>query len=135
MAENLHDTPATYEQNLAYLKNPESPESKKYSSKQAEANIAHKTKVMLYHADHDGGVGGRVFDREDAEDAAAAGWVDTPFKHPNNPDHQPVPEPVASPERDMLIDEAEKLGITIDKRWGLERLRKAIVKAQPEIDG
>ena len=125
MPENLHDTPARLEQHNTYLKDPTNPEGKPYSSKQAAANQMHKTKVTLYHAIH----GTHTFDADECIPAMADGWRDTPYVHPNNPDHQPpVDETAEDNEIEALRAELTNMGRKFDKRWGKERLRQELLK-------
>lgn len=123
MAENLNDSPATYEENQAYLRDPLDPKSKPYSSKQVAANEAHRLVTHLYHKNHEAG---RDFYIEEVEQAKADGWVDVPFVHPNNPEHK---EPEITSERTLLFEEAERLGVKVDKRLSDTKLRAAIVEA------
>ena len=53
---------------------------------------------------------------EDAKEEAAV------MGHPELAD--PMPNPLN--ERDELVREADRRGITIDKRWGIERIRLAL---------
>lgn len=124
--ENLHNTAATYDQNQDYLKDPTRPESKPYSTKQQAANQAQGGRSWLYHKTK----GEQIFDAEDMEQAEKDGWSNTPFKHPNNPDHQaPVDASENNSETDALKLEAERIGLKVDKRWSNKRLREEIVKA------
>ena len=120
---NMYDTAASKEQHETFLRNPDDPKGKPYSTKQEAANAAHKRLVTLYHKTH----GTRAFNREDEEMARADGWVDTPYVHPNNPDHQ-SPEVVEDNEVEILHKELTDMGRKFDKRWGKERLRQELSK-------
>ncbi len=118
MPENINDTPARFEENEEYLRDPISNSAKPYSTKQEAANREHAEKVWMYHKTE----GARLFDKDDVPE----GWQDTPFEHPNNPDHQP--EPVENDELKALREEAEDMGIEVDKRWGVKRLKEEMIK-------
>ena len=131
MAENLHDTPATYEQNLEYLRDPDKPEAKPYSTRQKAANEENKNWCTLYHKIHaPGNNGGRDFRREDVEQAMEDGWQDSPILHPNDPavTAVAVKQPM-TPERELLLAEATKLGLHPADTWPIEQLRQAVVEA------
>lgn len=133
MAENLRDTPATYEENLDYLRDPEHPKSKPYSSKQKAANAEHARHVTLYHKIHAPGLeGGRDFLREEVEAAKAEGWVTRPILHPNDPNvstsRAAVVQPM-TPERQILLEEAAKLGLQVKDTTPIDQLRADILDA------
>lgn len=124
MPENINDTPARYEENVEYLRDPLSNSAKPYSSKQSTANDEHRDRVWLYHKEH----GGRIFSRHDVDQALEDGWSEKCFEHPNNPSHQTA-KAVDTPELEALRGEAEKLGIKVDKRWTQKRLLEEMEKA------
>ncbi len=128
MPENLHDTPARFEENLKYLQDPTDKEGKPYSSKQVAANKARKSQTWLYHEKF----GGRVFKEADIEAAMDDGWCEEPFVHPNNPQHQPPTVPSASAERDVLLAEAKEMGLNVPSNIGIERLRERISDAETD---
>lgn len=129
MPENINDSPARYEENEDFLRDPMSNTAKPYSRKQKEANYNHARKTWLYHKTE----GAKLFDKDEVEDAFEDGWVDVPFKHPNNPKHvAPTKEEKESPEYLALKEEAEGLGIKVDKRWGLKKLTEEIMKTEDD---
>lgn len=129
MPENIHNTPATLDQHLQYLKDPMSPQGKPYSTKQIESNTNNARRKWLYHKTE----GGKLFDIDEVEAATAKGWVDTPFVHPNNPDHAaPKAAEPASAVLDVLRKEAKGMGIDVDMRWGEKRLQDEMTKAQAD---
>lgn len=129
MPENIHDNSSTKTQNDIYLVDPLNPRAKPYSTVQKAANEANKGRAILYYKD--GPDGGRVFEAHEVEAALAKGWRDTPYKHPNNPEHVPPvePETASSPERDVLMMEAKELGLNPHPRLGVDKLRKLIAEA------
>lgn len=120
--ENLNDSPARFEDNEHYLKDPTSPSSKPYSTKQQAANERWRMRETLYHEVH----GRKVFNKDEVEDAKAEGWRDVPFIHPKNPDKKV--EAVETEEIKLLREEAEKMGIKVDKRWSSKRLQDEMLK-------
>lgn len=59
--------------------------------------------------------GGRIFSSQEEIDATDGDWFDTSeFVSPS------------SDERTSLLAQASERGITIDGRWGLSRIRKAL---------
>lgn len=78
---------------------------------------------------------GRVAEAEAMEEGEAEPETpETPFEEP---DELETPEPGAdreadapSDERAALVVEAEAMGLTIDKRWGIDRIRAAIDSAK-----
>jgi len=122
--ENLNDSPARFEDNEHYLKDPTSPSSKPYSSKQKEANARWGMRETLYHEKE----GRRVFNKDEVEEAKKNGWRDVPFVHPRHPKKK-VEAPVETDELKLLREEAEKMGIEVDKRWGSKRLQDEMLKA------
>lgn len=125
--ENLRDTPARYEENELYARDPLSNHSKPYSTKQLRANEEHKLKVTMYHKEH----GRRKFHKHDLDEAIADGWRDVPYIHPRHPKKkiEDQQEQESTPLLDALRDEAEKMGVTVDLRWGEKRLKKEILEA------
>lgn len=144
MAENQNDSPALYEENLDYLRDPENPRSKPYSTKQQAAHDAVAAVTMLYHSDTelDPGGRGKTFQREEVEQAMADGWSDVPFEHPNNPKHvhpsmgkQPEAEAATespSAERSLLMEEARRLGLKPAHNIGIDKLQAMIAKASED---
>jgi len=125
MAENFHDTAASFDQNEAYLKDPISSESKPYSTKQQAANQAHGHKTWLYHKV----IGGKVFDNNAIDAAFEKVWQHEPFEHPNAPGvTAETPEATETDEVKLLRDELERAGVVVDKRWGVKRLREELTK-------
>ncbi len=119
-AANITNSPARREEVVDGLKD--------YSDKQKESNKQAAQQVMLYHKDH----GGRIFNRAEAP-GPKEGWRETPWQHPNNPQHAaPAEEPEveANPEIEALRAECDRLGIKYDKRWGSQKLIKAITEAE-----
>lgn len=126
--ENIHNSAATLEQHTQYLKDPTRPEAKPYSSKQVEANEAHKQRVTLYHKTLNADVLGRkVFHIDEVEQAKKDGWVDTPYIHPRHP-NKVVEEAAVTPTLEALRSEAKTMGITVDQRWGEKRLKAEMLK-------
>ena len=125
--ENLRDTPARYEENELYQRDPLSNHAKPFSSKQMKANEQHKRLVTLYHKEH----GRQKFDRDEMQSKMAEGWRDVPFVHPRHPDKKidAQKEQESPPLIDALRDEAVKMGVTVDKRWGEKKLKEEILKA------
>lgn len=80
---------------------------------------------------------------EDAQEELdlGEGWVDSYFEAkeiasnppaPGDPIPEPEPEPEDEPvalTKEELIAKADELGIEVDKRWGVERIAKAIEEA------
>jgi len=121
--ENLNDTPARFEENEQYLRDPESPQAKPYSTKQLMANDSHAQNVWVYDKEE----GGKLVSREEAEDLLADGWKDEPYEHPNNPNAKKSEKVVETDEVKALRDELDEMGIDYDKRWGAAKLKKALL--------
>jgi len=130
MAANLNDSPATFEQNQQYLKDPMSAQGRPYSTKQMAANRNHGSKVRLYHKDYKKDNGGKLFDADEVDAAISEGWSDIPFINHNNPEEKVERvEAKETDERKALIAEAEKMNIKIDKRWSDDKIKKAMLEA------
>lgn len=86
--------------------------------------------IWMRHPNH-----GRmdVYSQGEVDLAITRGWyvetavpvTATAVAEPEEPadDHEPIPE---SAERAQLYALAEQRGIRVDRRWGLERLRKTV---------
>jgi isopentenyldiphosphate isomerase len=107
MPENINDTPARYDQNNEYLRDPMNTQAKPYSTKQMTANQSHANKVWVYNED-----GGKIVSLEEAKKLLSDGWKDSPYAHPN-----------------ALKTEAENVGLKVDKRWGAKKLKDELLKA------
>lgn len=71
--------------------------------------------TWLFHATEKA----RIFtDEAEMKQALADGWADTPAAFPD------------STEKEELTAQAIELGIQVDKRWGVDRLRKEITAVQ-----
>ena len=131
MPENLNNSPARFEENEQYLRDPTSPSGKPYSTEQKAANERHKRRVTLYHETE----GRRVFDRSEEKEMLAKGWQDAPIVHPKNPNVKNVKnvsretsETEVDEELEILRNEASEMGLKVDKRWSKQRLKDEILK-------
>lgn len=127
--ENLNNSAVTLEQHIKYMKDPTDVEGKPYSTKQVSANIAHAQRETLYHKTLSPPMGRRVFDKEDVEQAKKDGWVDVPYIHPKNPKKVVEAKEPETPELEALKAEAKSMGIKVDKRWGIKKIKEAMLKA------
>lgn len=137
--QNLNNSPARWDENDKYIRDPSDPKAKPYSTNQVAANQEHKNRVTLYHKTH----GRRVFNKvdDDIQALEKEGWRDTPFVHPRHPDEKVELESVnlsenQQAERDALYAEAAKLGIDGRryKQWSMDKLRKEVLKAAKAAD-
>ena len=115
--ENINDTPARFEENQDYLRDPLSTTAKPYSTKQQQANEEHASKVWLYNKD-----GGKLFSRDEAEEAMKDGWKPEPYKKAKEE------KPVEDAELKALREEAKDMGVKVDKRWNKKRLMEEMEK-------
>lgn len=130
MPANVNDSPATYEQNREYLRDPTSPRAKPYSTAQKAANVENGQRQWLYHPKEPNG---KIFLKSEVAARLAEGWTDTRgVKDPKvasaEVDKTPLPD---SYEREVLFKEAEGMGVQVDKRWSTKKLRETILKAAP----
>lgn len=129
MPANYNDTPSTYEENLEYLRDPTSPRAKEYSTAQKAANAENRTRQWLYHPKEPKG---KIFSKDEVAAKLKEGWSD----HRIPEGEETVVEvnktiPGDSYEREVLFQEAESMGIQVDKRWSTKKLRETILKAAP----
>ncbi len=81
--------------------------------------------VWLYHKDHPEG---RIFEDDEVRDALKQGWSDAP----GNVEIEEISD--APPTKEELIGIAQQLGVKVDRRWGIERIRQAIEDAEGLLD-
>ena len=134
--ENIHDTPATFSQNEEYNRDPGHPKSKPYSKAQLMAHEEASRKVWLYHPKLGEARNnyGRIFDRDEVDDAIAEGWTDHTPLHPKEVEMGKTLNGKSSKkeaESTPLLEAVRKeykdaTGKSADKRWGVERIQEEL---------
>ena len=120
MPANFSDSPATREQYETYLRDPNDPHGKDYSSKQKASNEASKGACRYYHKNGTS----QIFMREEIDRGLSDEWKDSPWVKEVAKTTEPDPTPSA--ELDVLRSECDRLGIKYHYRAGITRLSELI---------